>query len=98
MAVTRTKYLVSQIRAVPQLSSAISINNIKNSQPVNQHAVVKLQIAGIGLNKKLDEMDKKTTSEGEILQPLPAKRMENNMTLKSTIWDSVLEQRQRKST
>ena len=50
MSVTRTKYIVSQVRAVPQLSSAISINKIKNSQLTNQEALEKLQIAGIGMN------------------------------------------------
>ena len=102
MSVTRTRYLVSQVRAVPQLSSVISITKVKYSRPVNQNALEKLQIVDMNaevivMNKKLDEMKEKTTIEGEILQPLPAKRLEHNMTLKNSILDSVLEQRQRKT-
>ena len=94
MSVTRTKYLVSQVRAVPQLSSTISIiTKVKNSHPSIQPSLEKLQKAYIGMKNKVEDVDEKTHIDGVILQPLPAKRLEHKMTLKNGIRDNVLEQR-----
>ena len=94
MSVTRTKYLVSQVRAVPQLSSTISIiTKLKKSQPSSQPSLEKFQIASIGMKNKVEEVNENTTMDEVILQPLPLKRLELKMTIKNGIRDNVLEQR-----
>merc|ERR1711872_596293 len=90
MSVIRTRSLVSQVRAVSQLSSAISIRAGKNSQ------IVHLAVQDTGVirqDKTNEEVQEKTSLELGILQPLPAKRLEPGMTLKPTISSCVLEQR-----
>ena len=90
MSVTRTRSLVSQIRALSHLSSAISIRAGKNSQ------IVHLAVQDTGVirqDKTNEEIQENTSMELGILQPLPAKRLEPGKKHMPTISSSVLEER-----